>query len=226
LDQLGALLTTNWLGRGNNEFHKTIDSTNDRALELARKSNAHGALIVATEQTAGRGRNGREWFSPAGSGLYMSFLVQPEMPIANLPVITLITGVAVAKGIQKCLNIRPGLKWVNDLIVDGKKIGGILCEYQNPAALIIGIGLNLYESNDIPADLIGKISFLDSCVDQSIDPNNVIASIANELESALDQMQSGNLQILLDQWRAYSITLGEEIVAHWRAHSQNNIRQS
>ncbi len=238
LSKIEASLTTSWLGRGANELLNTIDSTNNRAMELARDGGQHGTMIIAEEQTAGRGRSGRTWFSPAASGLYISFLLRPKTQLANLPVITLITGVATAQAIQKCLNIRPGLKWVNDLILDGKKFGGILCEYCHsaavpaqkrgnneetvgaglapPAALIIGIGLNLHKPDtNLPPDLASKIGFLNShlSADQTIDPNILLASLTNELETGLDQMQSGNLSSLLDQWRAYSITLGEEIIA-------------
>ena len=247
LSKIGSYLTTNWLGRGANELWTTIDSTNDRAMELAGSGAANGTIVIAEEQTAGRGRSGRVWFSPAGCGLYISFLLRPKIQIASLPVITLVTGVAVAQAIQKTLAMRPGLKWVNDLIVDGKKIAGILAEYsagasrnvgarltepfleQNPSeecrgglhppapALIIGIGLNLNTPpNKLPADIEHKIGFLQSYLSSDqpmIDRHQLIASIANELELAIEQMQSGNLPSLLDQWRAYSITLGEEITA-------------
>ncbi len=126
------MLTTNWLGRGTNELWTTIDSTNNRAMELAGNSGVNGTIVIAEEQTAGRGRSDRVWFSPAGSGLYLSFLLRPKIQAATIPVITLITGVAVAQAIQKTLAICPGLKWVNDLIVEGKKIAGILAEYQTP----------------------------------------------------------------------------------------------
>jgi BirA family biotin operon repressor/biotin-[acetyl-CoA-carboxylase] ligase len=224
LAKIEALLSTAWLGRQNNEIWETIDSTNNRALELACNSAPHGTIVIAREQTAGRGRSDRQWFSPVGSGLYISFLVRPKIELANLPVITLVTGVAAAQAIQKSLNIRVGLKWVNDLLIGGRKIGGILCEYQNAItkieptkALIIGMGLNLHKPKiDLPKDLEKKIGFLEShlSADQhTIDPNNLIVSITNELEKSLEEIHAGNLQSLLDQWRAYSITLGEQIVA-------------
>jgi len=224
LAKIEALLSTKWLGRQNNEIWETIDSTNNRALELAGNGAPHGTIVIANQQTAGRGRSDRQWFSPAGSGLYISFLVRPKIELANLPVITLITGVAAAHAIQKSLNIRVGLKWVNDLLIGGRKIGGILCEYQNAItkieptkALIIGMGLNLHKPRiDLPTDLDKKIGFLESHLSVGqyvIDRNNLVASITNELENSLTQIQSGNLQSLLDQWRAYSITLGEQIIA-------------
>jgi len=238
LSKIEALLTTSWLGQSDhaNELWKTIDSTNNRAMELARLGAPHGVMVIASEQSAGRGRNGNQWLSPAGSGVYISFLIRPNLATVNLPVITLVAGVAVTKAIQGYLGIEIGLKWVNDLIVDGKKVGGILSEYvasnkqsesyntkspnENMPALIIGIGLNIRQSNmQLPAELEQKMGFLDTAVQgpgdkNLIDSNQLVASIANELEIAFDQVQAGQLSILLDQWRAYSITLGEEIVAN------------
>lgn len=121
LAKIEALLTTHWLGRAANEIWDIIDSTNNRAIELARAGSTHGTMIIASEQSAGRGRSGNTWLSPAGTGLYMSFLIRPKVNMANLPGITLITGVAVVRAIQSCLGIKIGLKWVNDLIADGKK---------------------------------------------------------------------------------------------------------
>ncbi len=227
LAKIETLLNTNWLGRSTNEFWSVIDSTNTRAIELARRDAAHGALVIASEQTAGRGRSGNAWLSPAHSGLYMSFIIRPRIAMAGLPVITLATGVAVVQAIQSCLGIKVGLKWVNDLIADGKKVGGILAEYtnsrdkqksdeNNSGALIIGIGLNLYKPQiNLPLELDNKIGFLANSLNQnSINKNLLVASIANELERVVEEMQSDQLQSLLNAWRVYSVTLGEEIVTN------------
>lgn len=222
LAKIESFLATECLGRAGNELWEEIDSTNNRAIELARLKEANGAIIIATSQSAGRGRSGNVWLSPANAGLYLSFIVKPKLEIANLPVITLVTGVAVVRAIQDCLGIKVGLKWVNDLIVEGKKVGGILAEYvstQTDPYLVIGLGLNLYkETEKLPVDLEDKIGFLQSHIGDykndadkvSIDRNELIAFIANELENVLDAMPS-ELSFLLDQWRAHSITLGEEI---------------
>ncbi len=243
LAKIEGLLTTCSLGRATNELWPTIDSTNNRALALAHQGAPHGTLVIARAQTAGRGRNGHLWLSPLDTGLYISVLLKPDITLTNLPVITLITGAVIAKAIQSYLGIKVGLKWVNDLIVSNKKIGGILAEYSRGGAsggpldpkhkcsarlqppnnaLVIGIGLNLYrQKTALPAELEEKIGFLESYMSNSadqnanqIDGNMLIASITNELEVALNQLQSSTAQPLLDQWRTYSITLGEEIMAN------------
>ena len=238
LVEIEANLKTSWLGRAknNNELWNIIDSTNNRAIELVHSGADAGVIIIANQQTAGRGRAGNTWLSPANSGLYLSFIIKPKSEIKDLSVITLITGVAVVRAVQNCLGIKIGLKWVNDLILENKKIGGILIEYISPKLngnelsetkdnsnnslngyLVIGMGLNLYTpSEKIPADLESKIIYLDSCIALmavSIDRNKLTASLTNELEIVLESM-SLRLPELLDQWRAYSITLGEEILAN------------
>ena len=206
---------------------------------MARLGAANGIMVIAEYQSAGRGRSDNNWLSPANSGLYLSFIIRPNIELAELPVITLITGVAVARAIQSSLDIKVGLKWVNDLIVEGKKVGGILAEYVSHGppqkrakdkqihlgsgvkfepALVIGIGLNLFKpANELPSAVKDKIGFLDSSLSdnansQPINPNQIAAFIANELETALEQMPLA-LESLLDQWRNYSVTLGEEVVA-------------
>ena len=120
---------------------ETIDeasSTNDLLSARARKGEAEGLVIQAISQTKGRGRRGRSWFSPPGSGLYFSALFRPHGETGISPVMTLLLGVAVAEGLREATGLRIGLKWPNDLRVDGKKIGGILCEYTSstePASL-------------------------------------------------------------------------------------------
>ncbi len=223
LAQVEAGLKTRWLGRCEcpNELWQTIDSTNNRALELARSGVAAGVMIIAAHQSAGRGRSGNRWLSSANSGLYMSFITRPTLATARLPLVTLVSGVAAVRAIQSCLGIKVGLKWVNDLIVEGKKVGGILAEHvsdsNNPASsgLVIGIGLNLHQvKQELSPELENKIGFLDSFLTEQteMNPNILIASLANELEIALDLMNS-EIDLLLNRWRAYSITLGEEIMA-------------
>ena len=223
LAEIEANLKTRWLGRAQcpNELWQTIDSTNNRGKELARTGLAAGAMIIAMHQSAGRGRSSNAWHSPPNSGLYLSFIIKPQLAQTDLGVVTLVAGVAVAQAIQSCLSIKVGLKWVNDLILEGKKVGGILVEYVNVSEpiLVVGIGLNLHKANEnMPADLESKIAFLDTFARSSarqyaIDRNQLVACIANELEIALEMMQS-DLQFLLNQWRAYSVTLGQEIMAN------------
>ena len=127
----------------------TIDSTNTEALKQARLGADEGLCIIARQQTAGRGRHGRTWVSEPDAGLYFSIVLRPKIEMQYLPLITLMTGVAVCDMLDE-LGIDADIKWVNDLHVDGRKIGGILAETTDTPkglAVIVGIGINIKSSN-------------------------------------------------------------------------------
>ncbi len=221
LEKIEPRLMTKFIARpddGKNELWESINSTNTRAIEVAADGGAHGTLIIARQQSAGRGRLGRQWVSPSDSGIYSSFLLRPEaQSIPNLSTITLAVGVAVSKAIRNSVGIEVGLKWVNDLVVDGRKLGGILCEMtSNPGgkALIIGIGINVrFDENELPDDLKEKMIWLERITKQPVDPNSVIAEIANQLEEVYGLLLNGQANTVLAEWRSRSITLGRRIIA-------------
>jgi BirA family biotin operon repressor/biotin-[acetyl-CoA-carboxylase] ligase len=130
----------------------TIDSTNTEALKQARLGAEEGLCILARQQTAGRGRHGRTWVSEPDAGLYFSIVLRPKIETQYLPLITLMTGVAVHDTLGE-LGIAADIKWVNDLLVNGKKICGILAETTDTPiglAVIVGIGINIKSSNFPP----------------------------------------------------------------------------
>jgi len=148
----------------------TLDSTNTEAANHARKGADEGLCVVARQQTAGRGRHGRNWVSEKDTGLYFSIILRPKFDVKNLPLITLMTGVAVCDALSE-LGLKPDIKWVNDLLVNKKKIGGILAEtVETPTglAVIVGVGVNLTSRNftdeiaetatSIEAEIAKKIS--------------------------------------------------------------------
>ncbi len=133
----------------NIQRYDTIGSTNSEAAEQARRGAAEGVCIMADSQTAGRGRNGRTWVSEAGSGLYFSIVLRPKFAVESIPLITLMTGVAVCDTLIE-FGVKADIKWVNDLLVDGRKICGILAEaVETPLglAVVVGIGINLTSRN-------------------------------------------------------------------------------
>lgn len=124
---------------------ESLDSTNTEALNQARAGAAEGLCVVAREQTAGRGRQGRTWISPKDSGLYFSIVLRPAIDARSLPLITLMAGIAVHDTIAG-LGLDPDIKWVNDILVAEKKISGILAETAetpNGLAIVVGIGINI-----------------------------------------------------------------------------------
>ena len=132
----------------------TIDSTNTEAIKQAKLGAAEGLCIIARQQTAGRGRFGRMWVSEKDAGLYFSLVLRPKLEIQFLPLITLMTGVAVFDTLSD-YGLKPDIKWVNDILVNEKKIAGVLAEAVETAkglAVIVGIGINL-KSSDFPPEI-------------------------------------------------------------------------
>lgn len=222
LERVQALLKTRLVGRAGerqNELWESIDSTNSRACEIAREGAPAGVIVLAREQTAGRGRLGRQWLSQRDAGLYMSFLLRPRQKGQELCLFTIATGVAVSEALEEATHIKVGLKWVNDLIVDGRKLGGILAEM--PAgtavdglnsALVIGIGININaDYASVPDELRTKLISLKMAGVSSLDANSIAAAIANQLERKLTMLENGQHEALVDQWRNKSITLGKEV---------------
>lgn len=228
LRAVNELLTTNRIGRVSgwpNEVWDTIASTNDRAVELAALGAPEGVIVLAREQTAGRGRHGRKWSSPADAGIHMSCVMRPKLPEYKLPVYTLAVGVACARAIHFSTGVQIGLKWVNDLVYGGKKVGGILCEMPSAGkthpdghkiepACIVGVGVNVHSvATALPAELIGKVEWLERATGQPVNLNVLAAQIAAELESISDAMAEDQADELLNEWRNYSVTLDQNIVA-------------
>ena len=243
LASLDALMQTGRLGKAAgwaNEVWDTIDSTNTRALELAKAGAAEGVIIAARQQTAGRGRLGRVWVSPPDSGLYISFLLRPKLPIAQVPIMSLIAGTAVAKAIEHVCGVRVGLKWVNDITYGGKKIGGVLAEMtsarasgtdaatgaavsaatnnsartDSSAALVIGIGINLrMDRASMPAELQQTAEAVENISSAPVNANQLAATLALELEIGYELLLQGERTQVLTRWKEYSITLGKRVQA-------------
>ncbi len=133
-----------------------IISTNTEAISQAKRGADEGLCVVARSQTAGRGRHGRTWISEKNAGLYFSIVLRPKIEIRFLPLLTLMSAVVVSDVLSEVFNLKPDIKWANDVHINGKKICGILAETVDTnkgLAVIVGIGINLKASN-FPAEII------------------------------------------------------------------------
>ena len=128
-------------------FYPETDTTNDRIRELALEGAPEGTLAVAELQTAGRGRRGRAWQAPAESGIWMSLLLRPEIPPAQASVLTLLAGIALTEAIEDVTGMEVGIKWPNDILLNGRKLVGILtemdCDMERIHSVTLGIGINV-----------------------------------------------------------------------------------
>jgi BirA family biotin operon repressor/biotin-[acetyl-CoA-carboxylase] ligase len=139
-------------------FYQSIESTNARAMELAREGAAEGTVVIAETQSKGMGRLGRSWHSPANVNLYTSIILRPNIHPGKAQLLTLLTAAATAKTIEAQSGIRPTVKWPNDIMMDGKKVAGILAlmssETDRVNHVVIGIGINInMEHSNLPSEL-------------------------------------------------------------------------
>ncbi len=152
---LKPLLEGTAFGKRIHHYFK-VDSTNAAALRLAHDGEPHGALIVAEEQSAGRGQAGRGWHSEKSSGIYFTVLLRPEISPMDAPLITLMTGLAVHQAVAEQTGLAPDIRWPNDVLLDGKKICGILTEmHAEPGRVhfvVVGVGINV-NNTSLPKEL-------------------------------------------------------------------------
>ncbi len=196
-------------------YHAT-DSTNTRLKELAKAGADHGTVVAAGSQSAGRGRLGRSFHSPEGLGLYLSVLLRPGCPPEELMHLTCAAGVAVCDAIQAVTHVRPGIKWINDLVLHRRKLGGILTELsidQKTGLVdyaIVGIGINCCHGQiDFPPEL-HHIATSFHMEQMDVEPALLAASIIAAL-SRMDQTLFTEKSRIMAQYRKDCITLGQEI---------------
>ena len=178
-------------------------STNDLALRGRFPS---PVLIAAEEQTAGRGRRGRRWHSAPGAGITFSLGRRINRPARELAALSLVAGVATARALR-ALGMDARLKWPNDLIVDGAKLGGILVETRNGNHAVIGIGLNCRRD---PA-LENKVRRKLACLNNSVARNEVIQRVGRALLEALEQFEKHGLEALRAEWEAMDAHAGQKL---------------
>ena len=139
-------LDTRTFGKRNIDYFMEIDSTNMRAKDLAAEGAPEGTVVIAEKQTKGRGRKGRSWHSPLGHGIYTSLILKPAMSPSGAPRITLMTAVAIAEALLSLVHLEVRIKWPNDIIVNGKKLAGILTEISTEMDavnyIVVGVGIN------------------------------------------------------------------------------------
>ena len=158
-EELQSCRKTKWAGQEIAYFDE-IDSTNIKAKELAEQGYPNGTLVVADQQVSGRGRRGRSWESPSGTGIFMTLMLKPEINPNNASMLTLVAALAVAKAIKDVTGLDAQIKWPNDIVINGKKICGILTEmsaqFDYINHIVIGIGINVH--NEVFSDEIAHMA--------------------------------------------------------------------
>ncbi len=229
--EIQARLTTSWTGC-QIQYHHRIPSTQQKAHELAKEGAAAGTLVIAEEQTGGKGRLGRAWHSPAGTGIWMSLILRPNMPLEQLPKLTLVTAVAIVDALREELQrgehtlpseaIR--IKWPNDIYLlrshkERKKVCGILtevnAEIDRVNYCILGIGINVNQrTEDFPKELHDKAISLAIASGKPWNRVALVASILSHFEKAYETFEEHGFQAMKSLWEERAFPVGTPIQVH------------
>jgi BirA family biotin operon repressor/biotin-[acetyl-CoA-carboxylase] ligase len=191
------------------EIFDTIDSTNTYLLAQAKLGAPSGTICLAEEQSQGRGRRGRNWFSPPGANIYFSFLWR-FTELENISGLSIAVAVMVANALRK-YGVSSGieLKWPNDVLFAGRKLAGILLE-RNDSAMVIGIGLNLFLPDDADSNWIA----VQEIVGREVARNYLTGLLANEMLSQLSVYQLRGLSAFMAEWRKRDVLINKAVTVH------------
>ncbi len=195
----------------------SIESTNTIAKKLAAEGQPEGTIIIAEEQTGGRGRRGKDWLSPKGTGIWMSMLLRPDIDPSESAKITQIAAAAVTMAIQKITGCQAGIKWPNDIILHRKKVCGILTEMSGELSsinyIIVGIGINANVDIEVfPMDIRKIATSIKACIGKSISRKDMVIAILNEFEKFyFDFIEKKNIKKAMSICKKYSVTLGNQV---------------
>ena len=222
-NELEQRIVTKWAGKPVS-FYESVGSTNIQAKIDAENGASHGTLIAAEMQTAGRGRRGREWNSPPGSNLYFSLILKPDFPPAAASMLTLVMAFAIARGIESTADEegvpqngrKPAeIKWPNDIVINGKKVCGILTEMSAERDyihyVVIGCGVNVRKQDFLP-EVAAKATDLESEFGKKISRSRLLANIMKAFESEYDIfLEKKTLEDLKDRYNAILVNRNREV---------------
>lgn len=181
------------------------DSTNAEAMRLAAADEPEGCVVVADAQTAGRGRLGRSWWAEPGGSLLVSWLIRPSLEVERWPALTLIAGLAAARALIASAGLEVRLKWPNDLLAGGKKLGGLLAEADGRGALVVGLGVNVRQT-EFPAELAGVATSVVAAGGRPVERPWLLAATLSGFGARMQDPERA-----FDEYRALSDTLGRKV---------------
>jgi BirA family biotin operon repressor/biotin-[acetyl-CoA-carboxylase] ligase len=188
---------------------QTVDSTQTAAFALADAGAADGTVVIATSQRAGRGRRGRAWLDEPGASLLLSLIVRPRLAPAQWPLLSLMTSVAVARALRQTTGLAAELKWPNDVLVDGRKLAGILLESRltGQPVVVIGVGINVAQER-FPADLQGRATSVRHARGRVVDLDCLLRAVLDEIDVWRARLEGEGFGPIGLAWKSLSHTLG------------------
>lgn len=207
-------LKTSYIGR-NIYYLKRTSSTNEEAKRLAELNEVEGTLVITEVQSKGRGRFNRKWFSPQG-GIWASLILRPTMSSKQIPLITLMMGIAICEAVKEVVKVKATLKWPNDCLIKGKKFSGILLEAQRVKNilryLIAGFGINVNISKELfPKDLQNTATSIKEELGREIPRVDLIKLILENIEHLYEIMKRDGLEEIKRKWKFFSDTIGRKV---------------
>lgn len=196
-------------------FYEETTSTNDMARKLAEEGYPDGTVVIAEQQTGGKGRMGRQWKSQKGTGIWMSILLRPDIPPKSASKLTLIAGLCVCKAVRSVTGLEAGIKWPNDVLIGNKKICGILTEMNAEMdqihSIVVGIGINV-NITEFPDELQQKATSLYLASGKKFSRKEILQKTLEEWEIAYQEYQKDqNLNAFYQEYETYCITLNQEV---------------
>jgi len=215
LEDINSNLASRWVGQ-TIHFYMRLGSTNLTAMDLAEKGAPEGTVVIAEQQLQGRGRADRSWHSPSGVGIYCSILLRPKLFPGAAQILTLMTAVAATKAITLKTNLQPRIKWPNDILINNKKVAGILLEGKTSATVmecaIVGIGINVnHAASDLPAEIRPIATSLRIELGRPVERSALICQLLVEFENLYEKLHQGDSGTVLEQWRSLSATLDRRV---------------
>jgi len=202
-------LETTWAGCEIAYFEET-DSTNRQARMLAKDGAKHGTLVIADTQSAGRGRRGRGWISPAGEGVFMSLIVRPNEQPSQVAKMSLTLALAVGRAIEQVTGLDARIKWPNDIVIDGRKVCGLLLEMDATAekveSIVAGVGINVHQTQ-FDEEIAHTASSLDLLAGKRVSRSAIVRAFLAEFERAMALAD----EAMMDAYRARSATIGQTV---------------
>ncbi len=214
VDKLSEGLRTKRLGK-HIFFTREVDSTNTWAKQLAKLGAEEGTVAIAEIQTAGRGRSGREWFSPEGS-LYFSVILRPRMRASETVGLVFVAGLAVAETLREMYNLKAETKWPNDVLVNERKICGILCEMSTKGNavdfVVAGLGVNVnFGERTFPESIRGTATSVQNELGKTVPIERMFRTMLEKFEDSYDLYVRDGLAAVLHNWKKLACFLGREI---------------
>jgi len=200
-------------------YFDTIDSTQNYAVKISKKKNENGSVVISQRQTAGRGRMNRKWITVKG-GLSMSIILHPKFNASVSTLFPMAASLALATAIQKTINMKPNVKWPNDVVIKGKKVAGMIVDASIQSnlieSMILGVGINFkVDTKHLESQLKGTENFYGVAsllkVNDSTNPLEIVQNFLSELEKMIVLLDQGKASKIIQKWEKISSTIGKKV---------------